>query len=125
MRTRQEQILSSMCHLLNAVPLWGLLFCGWFWFSMREESRLVVRQAQQAIMFHILLMGGLLVWMLLGWLSRLIGVLSPDLGQIFDMLNWLIIRLLLLGYVTVCLLGFARCLSGQSFRYPLVSRRHE
>jgi uncharacterized Tic20 family protein len=123
MRTRQEQIHSAFCHLFNAIPLWGLLFCGLIWFSLREESRVVVRQAQQAINFHMLLMGGLLIWLLLETISRILGVLSPTLREILSRVNGVMIALVLLAYVATCLYGFARCLSGQRFRYPLVLRR--
>jgi uncharacterized Tic20 family protein len=123
MRTRQEQLISALCHLFNAVPLWGLLFCGWVWFAMREESRGVVRQAQQAMTFHALLMGGLFIWMILEWFARIISVLSPTLSGILSETNSVILALLLLVYVSICLIGFARCLSGQPFQYPLLSRR--
>lgn len=123
MRTRQEQIVSALVHLFNAVPLWGLLFCGWVWFAMREESRQVVRQARQAMTFHTLLMGGLLIWMLLEWFSRLIKQLSPTLGNLLMGLNGAIVTGLLIIYAAVCLLGAARCLSGQPFNYPLVGKK--
>lgn len=123
MRTRQEEILSALCHLFNAVPLWGLLFCGWIWFSVREESRVVVTQARQAMIFHVLLMAGLLVWLLLGLLSRVVWALSPTLGGLLDNLNLLILALLLVAYVAVCLYGFARRLSGLPFAYPLLGNR--
>lgn len=123
MRTRQERILMASCDFLNAIPLWGLLFCGWVWFWQREESRPVVRAAQEAMMFHTLLMGGLLIYLLLGWVARLSAVLSPTLGFILDQLNLLIVTVLLIAYAAVCLYGGAHRLSGQSFHYPLVSRR--
>ena len=123
MRTRQEQIVSALCHLFNAAPLWGLLFCGWVWFAMREQSRTVVRHARQAMIFHLLLMSGLLVWLLLDWLTRIIGVFSPSISGWLMQINNLILLVVLLAYVTICLIGFARCFSGQDFRYPLLSRR--
>jgi uncharacterized Tic20 family protein len=123
MRIRQEQLVSALCHLFNAVPLWGLLFCGWVWFALREESRFVVRNARQAMMFHGLMMAGLLIWMMLEWFSRIIGVLSPALSSLLSQLNNLIVTIFLLSYVAICLAGSARCYSGRPFRYPLVGRR--
>lgn len=124
MRTRQEQILSALCHLFNAIPLWGLLFCGWLWFSLREESRPVVHQARQAMIFHFLMMGAILISIMLEWLSRIIGVvLSLKLKFFLSTLNWWMIMVLLAVYGLICLYGFVRCLFGQPFRYPLVVHR--
>ena len=122
MRSHREYQFSALCHLLNALPLWGLFFCGWIWFALREESRMVVRHAQQAMIFHALLLAALSVWVLLGLLARIMGVLSQNLGDGLLLLNGWIIRLLLAAYIVICLYGSYRCLSRKPFRYPLVKR---
>lgn len=124
MRARQEQHLSALCHLCNAIPLWGLFFCGCIWFQLREESRTVRRQAQQAMMFHVLLMGSLIIWILLELFARLLNALElPSACRLVSQLNGVIIWTTLAVYVTVCLAGCWRILSGRPFRYPLVRLR--
>lgn len=124
MRPRQEQHLSALCHLCNAVPLWGLLFCGWIWFQLREESRTVRREAQQAMMFHALLMSGLLLWILATLLTRILHSLSLETAShLAARTNDIIFSGLMLAYVAICLTGCWRTLRDQSFRYPLVRPR--
>jgi uncharacterized Tic20 family protein len=124
MRARQEQLLSAVCHLVNALPLWGLLFCGWIWFQLREESRPVRRQAQQAMYFHGLLMTAMVIWMALELFTRILFALSlSTIGTLVSQLNGFIIWALLVSYVGICLYGSWRVLSGQPFRYPLVRLR--
>lgn len=121
MRRRQEEVFSSLCHLLNILPVWGLVFCGGLWYLFREESRRVIYHARQAILFHLPLMVLLLVWMLMGLLSRILQVVFPGVGVILNNFNNWIMGGCYLVYLAICLWGFARTLSGFPFQYPLVS----
>ena len=120
MRPQQEQLVGSLCHLFNAVPVWGLLFCGWIWMTMREESRTVVYHARQAMMFHSLLMVVLVAWIMLEMLAKVLNVLSPLLGGLFHHVNTALVCGVLGIYVIICLLGFLRSRAGQAFHYPLI-----
>lgn len=124
MRAPQEQLISALCHLFNAVPVWGLLFNGWIWFHLREESRTVRRTAQQAMTFHVLLMSGLLIWMLVASINRLLEALA--LGRLcgaIDYINDKIFAGLILVYIAICLFGALRVVSGKPFQYPMVRLR--
>jgi uncharacterized Tic20 family protein len=123
MRAQREHVLSGLCHLFNAVPLWGLLYCGWMWYALREESRTVVYHARQAMTFHVVLMLGLLVYLALGFVARLLGVLLPELGGVFRQINDSILKAALLAYVAICVCGCVLCSTGRSFHYPLLGRR--
>jgi uncharacterized Tic20 family protein len=123
MRSSKEYPLIACCHLFNMAPAWGLIFCGWVWYGMREESRLVVAQARQAMAFHALLLLALLAWMAMWLLAQLFSVLSPTFGHWFMNVNNAIMLISYLLYAGVCLAGFARAMSGRLFRYPLVRIR--
>lgn len=123
MRAPQERLLSALCHLFNAIPLWGLLFSGLIWMRLREESRAVVWQAQQAMMFHAILMAGVLVCLLVHGLSRLVSILAPDVGAWLATANRWIVAALLIAYVVTCMVGFFMSLTGRTFRYPVVRFR--
>jgi uncharacterized Tic20 family protein len=123
MRARQEELVRGLCHLFNAIPIWGLLFCGWIWMTLREESRAVVSVARQAMMFHSLMLVVLAAWMILEMLAKVVRVISPALGGVLSHLNSLIILLVLLLYVLICLYGALSAFRGIAFRYPLIDPR--
>ena len=54
--------VAAICHVVNAQPVWGLLFGGWIWFANREKSRYLVAQSRQAMYFHGIFLFGILVW---------------------------------------------------------------
>lgn len=122
MRTRQEHQLCALCHLFNAIPLWGLLFCGWIWYAMREESRLVTGQARQSMFFHGLMMSGAFIFITLDLFVRVINYLSPMLGSILSMINITVMSVFMVLYVGCCLWGAHQSLKDQSFRYPIVGK---
>jgi len=123
MRPRREHVYCGLCHVFNAIPLWGLLFCGWVWFTMREESRFVVYHARQAMTFHVLLMLALLIYAALELVSRVMGVLLPSFGGVLRQANDIILKVLLIAYVVICVEGGLQCLIGRRFHYPLLGRR--
>lgn len=122
MRPRNEQQLAGLCHLFNAVPGWGMLFCGYVRYAMREESRLVVHHARQAMVFHSLILAGLMLWVLIELLCRVLAILSIYFSALLSSLNDLMVAGLIAVYVTTCLYGAWRCMSGRTFQYPLVRR---
>ncbi len=123
MRSQREFTLSGLCHLFNIIPVWGLLVCGLIWYSLREESRTVVRQARQAMTFHALMMAGLLAGILLELLSKILRILSVNLGGLLSGINVTLITLFYLGYAAICIHGALRCFSRQTFNYPLLGNR--
>lgn len=122
MRRAREDFYCALCHLLNALPLWGLVGCGLIWYFLREESRRVIIHAQRAVTFHTLLLGAILIYIILDLVSRLMIQLVPGLFDYLRTLNHWLIRGLVAGYVMVCLYGFVRCLMGHSFHYPGLKR---
>ena len=123
MRPGQESFYCGLCHLCNAIPVWGLLFCGWIWYATREESRRVGVQARQAMVFHALLMTAALAYLILEILARILDVLAPLAGGPLHVVNQVIITVIYILYVGVCLWGSYRCFSGKDFRYPMIGRR--
>ena len=124
MRAGREHQWSALCHLCNAVPVWGMLFAGAIWFHLREESREVVGHARQAILFHGILLMVALVYMIVGFLSKILQFISAALGQTIDRMNDVIFYGLLAAYIGICLYGAVQCLHGLAFRYPLI-RKHD
>ncbi|MCE5230928.1 DUF4870 domain-containing protein [bacterium] len=122
MRAPQESMYSGLCHLFNMIPLWGLLYCGWVFYSMREESRYIVRHAREAMIFHSLLMAATLVFLISELLRRLIAVLSPAIGSFLHNMNITIFMTVVAVYWVICLLGAWRCFSRQNFHYPFIGR---
>lgn len=120
MRRRDEQMMAALCHLCNAVPLWGLIFNGFIAFDAREKSRFLVAQARQAMYFHGIFLACMIVWSIVELFTKLLGVLFAPLGHTLGFLNSAIIIGLLALYLSTCLFGALRCWSGESFRYPLI-----
>ncbi len=123
MRAPQESNNAGLCHLFNMVPLWGLLYCGWVLYSMREESRYIVRNAREAMIFHSLLMAATFVFLVTGMLGRLIGVLAPAVGAFLNELNMTIFYAFVAVYWAICFYGACRCFAQYEFHYPLIGRR--
>lgn len=123
MRAPQESNHAGFCHLCNMIPLWGLLYCGLVLYWMREESRYVVRNAREAMIFHSLLMAATFVFLVAGMLGRLLGVLSPGIGSFLNELNMVIFYAIVAVYWMICLYGAYRCFSQDDFHYPLIGRR--
>lgn len=123
MRRRDEQVTASICHIGNAVPIWGLLFAGWLWFHNRETSRYLIAQSRQALYFHGLFLFCILVWMAVKLVTLLLHVLFAPLGGVLDWFNNVIISLLLVSYVLTCFWGAWCCWGGRPFRYPIVGER--
>jgi uncharacterized Tic20 family protein len=124
MRARQEQVIEAFCHLSNAIPIWGLFFCGVVWFWLREESRSVVRQARDAMVFHSLILVPMLLWCFLFQVIRLVRYLAP--AWFCELLYWINNGMLLIVYIAfalVCLWGMLCRLRGEPFRYPFPRRR--
>ncbi|MBI3737189.1 DUF4870 domain-containing protein [Candidatus Sumerlaeota bacterium] len=125
MRRRYELDMAALCHLCNAIPIWGLLFCGLIWFNSREKSRYLVAQAQQAMVFHGLLLFLIVVWMLVEIASKLLFFFLPPVGALLSLLNRGIISVVLVIYIGFCLLGSWRCFTSSPFRYPFIGERGE
>lgn len=123
MRAPQESNYAGLCHLFNMIPLWGLLYCGWALYSMREESRHIVRNAREAMIFHSMLMAAALVFLVSEMLGRLIGVLAPGIGSFLHELNMTIFLAVAMVYWAICFYGACRCFSQNDFHYPLIGRR--
>lgn len=123
MRAPEESVHAGLCHLCNMIPLWGLLYCGGVYFWMREESRYVVRNAREAMMFHCLLMLITLVFLVADILRRLMGVIIPPLGSLLWTVNMIIFAAVVVAYWATCLYGACRCFSNLQFHYPLIGRR--
>lgn len=123
MRRTDEQAMAALLHLCNVIPLWGLIFCGGMWFINRETSRYMVAQSRQALYFHGFFLFGILVWMLIELVTKLLKYLFPPLGVPLSFLNTLIITGLLIVYIFICLWGAWRCWSGENFRYPFLGEK--
>jgi len=119
-RSEQEHWIVGFCHLINIVPLWGLLICGGIWFRLREESREVVLHAQQAILFHIMMLCAVLIWSLVLIFVKIVQKISEPLALVIDRINDAFVLVLFIVYALICLFGCIQCLQGRSFRYPLV-----
>ena len=120
MRRQEEQTRAALCHFFNAIPLWGLIFCGVIWFDSREKSRYLVAQARQAMYFHGALMCGILVLMIAYLFAFLIGIIFPLIGGFLDFVNRSMGWVLIIVYVGICVWGGAQCWRGEPFRYPFV-----
>ena len=123
MRRRDEQIVATLCHLGNAIPLWGLIVCGWIMFDNREKSRYLVAQARQAMYFHGILLAGILVCIWFRVFSSLVGFVFPPLRGIMIGFNQIVLLLLLAVHFVICARGAWRCWMGEPFRYPIVKER--
>jgi len=125
MRRDDEHDLAAICHLCNAIPLWGLIICSVMWLYKREKSRYLALQAQQAMYFHGLLLLVIAVWGVVELLTRLLRYLIYPLGYVLDFLNLIIIGCVIVLYICFCLWGAWQSYSGVAFRYPLVGDRPE
>ncbi len=123
MRLRQEATYAGLAHLCNAIPVWGLLFCGWIMFAMREESRHIMLHTRQAMVFHALMLTMTLAYLVLEMLVRVLSVLMPLVGRGLHAFNTALFLVMLAAYISICLWGAYRCFSGRDFRYPLIGRR--
>ena len=120
MRSEQEQQVAALCHLFNIIPLWGLLINGGIWFHLREESRKVVIHAYQAMIFHAMMLGVVLIYFVVWLLTKIIHSISERLAVMITQLNETIIWVLLIIYLVICLYGCIQCYRGRPFRYPLI-----
>lgn len=116
-------MLAGLCHLFNPVPIWGLFFAGWIHFIKREESRVVVFHARQAAIFHALFLTAALAWLLFGQFCKLLAVILPGVGVLFHRGNDLLFVGVWVAFLTICLIGCARTMSGRPFRYPMLRNR--
>src|SRR2546423_1916961 len=125
MRPRQEQTIEAFCHFSNAIPIWGIFFCGVVAFWLREESREVTRQAREAMIFHCFILTALLVWSLVDQIIRLMRLLLPML--LCDILHWsnnVLMFLLYAAFAAICVWGAGRRLQGEPFHYPFPRGSH-
>lgn len=120
MRRRDEHMMAALCHLFNAVPLWGLIFNVVIWYDARERSRFLAAQSRQAMLFHGAFLACIVIWSVVELFTLLLGALFRPLGATLGFFNSAIIIALLALYLSVCLFGALRCWSGESFRYPLI-----
>lgn len=120
MRRQDEQTLAALCHFFNAVPIWGLLFCGFIWYDSREKSRHLVGQARQGMLFHGVLLAALLVWIVVELFVALLSFLLPPLGILLHLLNSIIVWVLVAAYAAVCIWGGTRVWAGEEFNYPFI-----
>lgn len=123
MRRDRENTAIGICHFLNAIPLWGLLFCGWIWFHHREQSRRVVANAERAMTFHVLLLSASLIAVVVWIVGRVLSHLSVSLGNLLLTLNLLVLEGVILLHVVICLWGAWRSFNDHPFRYPLIEKR--
>lgn len=120
MRKRDEELFATLCHLFNAIPVWGMIFNGLALFWSRETSRNVSRQASQAIFFHALMLFSIIVWSLVELITHLIGIVFGPLGGILHFFNSTILFALMVLYWGTCAWAAFQTYNGVSFRYPLV-----
>jgi uncharacterized Tic20 family protein len=119
-RRRREMDYAGLCHLCNALPLWGLICNGLVWFAFRERSRYLVGQTQQAMYFHGLLLFVIVIWMLISAFTKLVAYLVAPVGAVLYQINLAIIILVLGLHVVICAIGAWRTFNGQLFCYPFV-----
>ena len=125
MRRSDEQAWAALVHFLNAIPVWGLFFCGSLWFINREKSHYIVAQALKAMYFHSLFLCGLLIWIVITLVTIVLSHLFTPLAALLTVINPIIIVILMALHISICLWGTMRCWSGRSFSYPLVSERKD
>ncbi|MCB2155903.1 DUF4870 domain-containing protein [bacterium] len=119
----EERGFAALIHLLNAVPLWGVVFITVIWIYFRERSRELIFHAQQAMVFHIVSLVILLVWLIIGMITLPVRVLSENVASVIETANLAVLIVCLSIYGVVCLAGVGLTLAGRPFLYPVLGRR--
>jgi hypothetical protein len=125
MRRDDEQIVAACCHWCNAIPIWGLMFCGVMYFYFRETSRYLVAQTRQAMFFHGVMLAAALAWIISELIARVTTELFELVGETLQTINKVVIVAIYLAYLAVCAWGGARSWLGKPFVYPLVGNQEE
>jgi hypothetical protein len=119
----EERGYGAAVHLLSAIPLWGPVFLLALWVYFKERSREIVLHIQQALVFHGLMLGILVVYFGLGLLLKPIGIINEGLADLLAQLNLAVLVLCYGVYVAVCLYGTVLTFLGRPYVCPLVGRQ--
>ena len=119
----EERGFAALIHLLNAIPLWGVVFITVIWIYFRERSREMIFQAQQAMVFHIVSLVIVLVWLVVEMITFPVHVLSEPVASAIDAGNLFLLVVCLAIYAMICLTGVGLTLLGRPFLYPVLGRR--
>ena len=117
-----ERRMAAISHLMNIVPLWGLIANALIFFAWRERSRSVCFHARQGINLQILLLLLVTVKMLADILSKFVAVAleqsiipiyAKSAGDVFLTIAYFI-------YAGFCFYGVFKAISGKFFLYPYI-----
>lgn len=118
-----ERGFAAACHLLAAVPLWGIVFLAGIWIYFKERSREVVFHVQQAMMFQMVLLAVGVFALVVQMIALPMNVLHSGLSNLITTLNTFFLITVYTAYVCVCLWGVVQTMMGRPFLYPLIGRR--
>ncbi len=112
-----------LVHALGWVPIWGFVFNSAIWLYYKNRSREMVFHVQQAIQYQIIVLMPVIAWIVCSILTNIIGILSPTLGEVLQVLNTFLLSVAITVLAAVAIYGGAMVYAGRAFLYPVVGRR--
>ncbi len=112
-----------LVHALGWVPIWGFVFNAAVWLYYKNRSREMVFHVQQAVQYQIIVLMPVIAWIVCSILTNIIGILSPTLGGVLQVLNTFLLSLAITVLAAVALYGGALVYAGKPFLYPVLGRR--
>ncbi len=112
-----------LVHALGWVPIWGFAFNAALWLYFRNRSRELVFHVQQAIQFHILVLGAMVLWAVCGLFTGIVGRLNIHLGEFLSATNDVLLSVCLTAAAFVAIVGGGLAYTGRPFLYPILGRR--
>ncbi len=112
-----------LVHALGWVPIWGFVFNAAVWLYYKNRSREMVFHVQQAVQYQIIVLMPVIAWIVCSILTNIIGILSPTLGGVLQVLNTFLLNLAITVLAAVALYGGALVYAGKPFLYPVLGRR--
>lgn len=119
----KDKEIAGLIHLLNIIPLWGVLFNGIIWYLVREKNEDLVFNALQAIFFHSIFLALFIIGCGIHLFCLPIKFIVEQIGVLFIAINWSVIVICWVGYICTCLYGSYKKFNGEDFEYPFVGAK--
>lgn len=120
---KKDREFAGITHLVNIVPLWGLVFNGVIWYIFKDKSKYVVFNAIQSIFFHLFFLTVMIIGIAFQVFIMLIKLLLSQIGSLLEFGNWTVMMVFFTVYILTCILGAWRIFNGEDFLYPFIGKR--
>lgn len=116
----RDRAIVAWTYLAAVVPLFGILVAGLIHMAYKERSRTVIFHAKQAIAGQAMMLLVFVVVILFYLFARLVGVISPWLGDKLTYFDLIVLYAVFLAYMFWCFYYAWMSLDGRDLDYPLV-----